>query len=292
MKDEFLLSILDEAVDGRLSKTYREFKGFQTKSTLNPAENGGISDESIIYPELPENWSLCSLDELTQMVGSGITPKGGKSSYLDRGVALIRSQNIRIMRLDLSDVAYISENQDEKMARTRVHYGDVLLNITGASIGRVAWFDRLDIPANVNQHVCILRLNSPIQDWVTVCLASGYGQSQIMKMQSGVTREGLNYKQVRRLVIPIPPDDERQFIIRKVNDSLDRVNIIAESVFKSEVLLETLHKSILKQAFEGNLVPQDPNDEPAEKLLARIKGEKNRGNAQSRKSLTRSHFTG
>ena len=98
------------------------------------------------------------LGELTYLISSGSTPLGGERAYVRNGpVAFIRSQNVRMNSLDLSDVAYISGEVDNAMRRSQVKFNDVLLNITGASIGRVAVFDLPSIRANVNQHVCIVR---------------------------------------------------------------------------------------------------------------------------------------
>ncbi|NER84164.1 MAG: hypothetical protein F6K42_32430 [Leptolyngbya sp. SIO1D8] len=90
-------------------------------------------------------------------IGSGITPRGGQSVYLDSGVPLIRSQNVHMNRFELEGLAHISDEQDEKMEKTRVFPKDVLLNITGASIGRVCVVPDELCPANVNQHVSIIR---------------------------------------------------------------------------------------------------------------------------------------
>jgi type I restriction enzyme S subunit len=98
------------------------------------------------------------LGDLTTLISSGSTPKGGSEVYVRQGpVMLIRSQNVRMNALVLDDVAYVTDEIDAQMVRSRVKCGDVLLNITGASIGRVATFDLEHVEANVNQHVCIIR---------------------------------------------------------------------------------------------------------------------------------------
>src|SRR6516225_4251770 len=108
---------------------------------------------------LPADWSVRPIDDLAAQVGSGVTPRGGRESYLKEGVPLIRSQNVLMNRLDLTDVAYIGEDVHESMSRSSLQPGDLLLNITGASIGRVAVVPAWLQTANVNQHVCRIRLN-------------------------------------------------------------------------------------------------------------------------------------
>ena len=102
------------------------------------------------------------------------------------------------------------------MSRSQVKYGDVFLNITGASIGRSAWMD-LDIPANVNQHVAILRVGSELDRvYLSLFLNSDMGQNQILALQSGGTREALNYSQIRQLHIPLPSLETQQAIVAEI----------------------------------------------------------------------------
>lgn len=126
------------------------------------------------------------LKDLLEKIGSGITPRGGSSVYLGQGIPLIRSQNVQSGYLDLSDVVFIDEKQHQKMKNSKVLYGDVLLNITGASIGRCCVFDKYEQEANVNQHVCILRPSNKINSYYLSFFLNSYlGQKQIYSFQSG-----------------------------------------------------------------------------------------------------------
>ena len=105
---------------------------------------------------IPKQWKLPHLAFFTTKIGSGKTPKGGAEIYQDSGVMFIRSQNVYFNTLQTEDISYISPEMDATMSNTRVYYEDVLLNITGGSIGRCCVY-REHMPANVNQHVCIIR---------------------------------------------------------------------------------------------------------------------------------------
>src|SRR5688572_11427613 len=109
---------------------------------------------------MPSYWREVSLAEIATAVGSGITPRGGEKTYVPTGIPLLRSQNVLMNRLSLGDVAYIMEGVHHAMARSSVQPGDLLLNITGASIGRVAPVPEWLPTANVNQHVCRIRLTA------------------------------------------------------------------------------------------------------------------------------------
>ena len=106
---------------------------------------------------IPADWEVVRLGDGVTHVGSGVTPRGGKSAYVESGIMFLRSQNIHFDGLELGDVVFIPTEIDNAMRRSRVQQDDVLLNITGASIGRCAVAPSDLGPVNVNQHVCIIR---------------------------------------------------------------------------------------------------------------------------------------
>ena len=91
--------------------------------------------------QVPEHWEVKKIKHVTSKIGSGITPLGGGSNYIDGGIPLLRSQNIHFDRIDLNDVARISEFTHNSMKNSKVRKGDVLLNITGGSLGRCFYVD-------------------------------------------------------------------------------------------------------------------------------------------------------
>jgi type I restriction enzyme M protein len=169
--------------------------------------------------DIDHRWQNKKLGDLLTFIGSGVTPKGGSSVYQSNGIMLIRSQNVLWGSFDFSDVAFISNDQDEKMQRSRVKKGDVLLNITGASIGRSALYGK-DTKANVNQHVCILRtkMNLLLPNYLKMLILSPYLQDQIFKKQSGVSREALNYENIKSFEIPLPSIEIQKQIVDKLEE--------------------------------------------------------------------------
>jgi type I restriction enzyme S subunit len=162
---------------------------------------------------LPEDWEVLCLDSIASKVGSGITPRGGREVYLDEGIPFIRSQNVLVGRLDFSDIAFISEEQHEEMSNTKLQPFDVLLNITGASIGRCCIVPDSIHEGNVNQHVCIIRSNGRINPYfLMLLLNSDIGQKQIWQFQAGGNRQGLNFEQIRGFALPLPPLPEQRRI--------------------------------------------------------------------------------
>ena len=144
------------------------------------------------------------LREHVSKIGSGKTPKGGASSYQATGIPLIRSQNVLCGTLNLNDVAFISSDTHAQMSGSAVKGKDVLLNITGASIGRSCVAPDSLKEANVNQHVCIIRTKDTLEPHsLSAFLNSHQGQKQIWSFQGGGSREGLNFEQIGRFRIPV-----------------------------------------------------------------------------------------
>ena len=205
---------------------------------------------SLRFPEFydaPE-WQERELGPITKRVGSGITPLGGYKNYKAEGRPFIRSQNVGWGELILDDVAFIDDELHVSFDSTEIEEFDVLLNITGASIGRSAVADSRIVGGNVNQHVCIIRLQreelNPIL--LNQYLLSRYGQKQIDNFQAGGNRQGLNFSQIRSFLIPLPPTEKEQARIADCLSSLDDL-IVAQA--QKVAALETHKKGLMQQLF-------------------------------------------
>ena len=201
-----------------------------------------------------EDWEQRKLGNITVKIGSGKTPLGGKSAYVETGIPLIRSQNVNGDKVDFADIVYIDEATDELMANSRVYTNDVLLNITGASIGRSAVYEGLE-SANVNQHVCIIRPTEGHQpDFIQLNLSSDNGQKQIDASQAGGGREGLNFQEIGKMQFSFPSLNEQKAIGRYFN-CLDHLITLHQ---RKREEMKTLKKYMLQKMFpqNGQLVPQ------------------------------------
>jgi type I restriction enzyme S subunit len=175
--------------------------------------------------DLPPDWEIKSIGQLATRVGSGVTPTGGSEVYTESGITFIRSQNVTNDGLLLDDVAYIDPATHERMSASEVLPFDVLLNITGASIGRCCFVPDDLGPANANQHVCTVRLpgvGSSDAKFLCSVLVSHIGQRQINLLNAGGNREGLNYQQLRSFVVPWPQPQSRAKIAT-ILSTLDEV---------------------------------------------------------------------
>jgi len=177
-----------------------------------------ITEGEIPY-KLPKGWEWVRFQDVVQKIGSGSTPKGGKQVYTDYGIKFIRSQNVYNEGLRLDDIAYITDEINKKMSNTIVRPRDILLNITGGSIGRSCLIDdNFDI-GNVNQHVSIVRSVIPeIRHFMHLYMISPMFFSIIMAEQNGISREGFSKTMHEKCLFPLPPLAEQQRIVTKVEE--------------------------------------------------------------------------
>ncbi|MFF5840498.1 restriction endonuclease subunit S [Streptomyces massasporeus] len=179
---------------------------------------------------------------LSSKIGSGKTPTGGSATYVDSGVIFLRSQNVHFNGLRLHDVAYINDATDQEMNGTRVKAGDVLLNITGASLGRVTKAPDGLGAANVNQHVCIIRPSRDVVPaYLAYALAARPSQEQISALQMGGNREGLNFEQVGNLVLPAAPLEDQRRITKYLDAEVSKID---DLVSKKRQLISLMEKRI------------------------------------------------
>ncbi len=215
--------------------------------------------------ELPAHWEVKKLGGLCSKIGSGKTPNGGSETYVDEGIAFLRSQNVYDEGLWLDELVFIDPTVDEAMASTRVLAGDVLLNITGASLGRTCIVPDDFRPANVNQHVCIIRLlNSGQRDFVSLALKSTPTKGQIEATQNGAAREGLNFQQIASLWIAMPPPDEADRIGGYINDQIDGLDRLSQQAEAGIALLQERRSALISAAVTGKIDVRGLFPEPAE----------------------------
>jgi type I restriction enzyme, S subunit len=219
--------------------------------------------------EIPEHWDIKKVKHLTSYIGSGKTPRGGSEIYSDTGVLFLRSQNVYSHGLKLTDRVYISEEIDFEMRNTRVKSLDILLNITGASIGRSSIVPEVFQKANVNQHVCIIRplLDKVIPSLLHKHIMSKMVQDQIFMHQNGSSREGLNFVQVANLVLAMPPIIKEQ---EELSCSLDEIIVSTEALIQGILegikTLKLYRQALIYEAVTGKIDVRDYQSERSEKL--------------------------
>lgn len=246
-----------KAFNGAISKKWREENVSLTADELVIRQ---LDDQFLLsgLSVIPKEWKWVTVDTVCNHIGSGSTPKGGRNVYLDEGIPFIRSQNVYPGILKTDDLVFISDEMNKRMKRTQIQENDVLLNITGASIDRCAYVPEGFGNGNVNQHVCIIRIGISEISHKYLCyyLNSPEAQIHINKINSGATREALTLEQIKSFPIPLCSYDEQILIVQELEYHFTMISNLEETIDNNLSDAELTRLSILKKAFEGNLVPQ------------------------------------
>ena len=163
-----------------------------------------------------KGWETALCKDLMSKIGSGATPKGGKESYCDEGISLIRSMNVYNNRFEYKDLAHITDEQAGQLDNVTIEKGDVLLNITGASVARCCVVPDDLLPARVNQHVSFIRCKERVLPEFVCCMFTEDNYQSLLwntATAGGATREAITKQQIEELTLILPPIDlQMQFI--------------------------------------------------------------------------------
>ena len=216
--------------------------------------------------EVPKGWVWTDIENICSKIGSGSTPRG--SNYSSKGIPFFRSQNIYNNGLVYEDIKFISEDIHQTMIGTEVLPNDLLLNITGGSLGRCAIVPANFQRGNVSQHVCIMRPILIVSEYFHAFVLSSSFSKSIKITGSG--REGLPKYNLERIFFPLPPLTEQYRIVSEIEHWFALINQIEQDKLDLQEAIKQAKNKILNIAIHGKLVPQEPSDEPASELLKRI----------------------
>jgi type I restriction enzyme S subunit len=288
-------AVLKNAFEGKLTQQWREAH----KGDLEPAsvllekikeqrtkESKGKFNElppidTSELPELPEGWVWTRVGEISIKIHYGYTASAKENNV---GPKLLRITDIQNNSVNWNSVPYCKIDNFER-EKYLLNEGDLVFARTGATVGK-SFLLKGDVPEAVFASYLIRTIinNSISKKYVFQFFQSNFYWDQIQKVKVGIGQPNVNAQLLSRLLIPLPPIAEQHQIVAEIESRLsvaDQLEKVVEQSFKQA---ERLRKSILKQAFEGKLVPQDPTDEPADKLLERIKEEKESRNLIKQKS--------
>jgi type I restriction enzyme S subunit len=192
------------------------------------------------------------------------------------GIPLIRVGDINGGKVKLTNLKRIDPKIALEYERTKLKGGEVLITLVGA-IGRTAVVPGILAGANTARAVGVIPLSNHLRPpWVEIWFRNPDKIDEITSKAHEVARKTLNLEDVRSAPVAIPPQAEQDEIINEVESKLSLAENAEQIIDMSQRRCEKLRQSILKQAFKGNLVPQDPSDEPASVLLGRTKAERPR----------------
>ncbi len=209
-----------------------------------------------VAPNAP--WPVVRLGDFATKIGSGSTPRGGEAVYKESGVPFIRSMNVHFGGFKTDGLVYIDATEAERLANVSVEADDVLLNITGASIGRVTTAPREFAGSRVNQHVCIIRPKAEIFGrFLAYFFASPEQQARVMTVQVGATRQALTKSVIENWQIPVPPLPEQRRIVAEIETQWAKLDAGVAALKRVQANLKRYRAAVLKAACEGKLVPTE-----------------------------------
>jgi len=215
------------------------------KKIKKPKPLAPITEDEIPF-DIPENWTWCRVDDVSIKIGSGSTPKG--SNYSEEGFPFFRSQNIKNEGLVLDDIKFISDEVQKQMIGTQVLANDLLLNITGGSLGRCALVPNDFEEGNVSQHVCIIRGLKVLPKFYHFLVLSPYFQTLIFSSTTGAGREGLPKYNLELFTIPLPPLEIQERIVSKLDELMSYCDALEKQVKQSQQTNELLLQQVLREA--------------------------------------------
>jgi type I restriction enzyme S subunit len=283
-------SALSLAGSGLLSAGWR-MRALETESTSNRLSSVRQARASTARPirrivatvadeTLPLSWKLVSPDEIAsdERYSIGIGPFGSnlvKSDYRTSGVRLVFVRDIRSEKYEAVGARYVSADKAAELAPHVVTRGDVLITKMGDPPGDSSLY-----PNNEDGIItadCIkLRPNTCLaeSEYLRFCIRFPFVQSQIGSATKGVAQQKISLDVFRRMALPLPPVEEQREICQRLTTAFARADRLEAEAARGRALLDRLESEILAKAFRGELVPQDPNDEPAQVLLDRIRAER------------------
>ncbi|MBP1627549.1 MAG: hypothetical protein H6Q00_2024 [Holophagaceae bacterium] len=203
---------------------------------------------------IPKGWRVVSLKDITSKIGSGATPRGGKEAYVEEGIALVRSQNVYDSEFTWDGLARITDQQAAALSNVELFPGDVLLNITGASILRTCVVDPGVLPARVNQHVAILRAKPEVPShYIHQHLLRKSTKDYLMGMNAGASREAVTKGHIESVPVVLPPT----MILRRFQEITSPGFARVESNTAQVRHLTELRDTLLPRLMSGKLAIPD-----------------------------------
>ena len=222
---------------------------------------------------IPSSWTWQPFD--TFVTDSFYGPRFGENEYSEKGVPTIRTTDIEFGgTIVLKDPPRI-DLKKEDLRKFSLRDGDLLVTRTGATIGKCALYWENIGPAIPSAYLIRFRLTraSVPPRYLLLFLMSPRGQEMLLRRSTAVAQPNVNATTIAQFAVPLPPKAEIAEMIRKADELLDAAEATEKNLAAAESKIQSFRQSILLRAFEGKLVPQDPNDEPASALLARIRSE-------------------
>nr|WP_236651166.1 restriction endonuclease subunit S [Aquabacterium fontiphilum] len=229
-----------------------------------------VQPDTTDMPALPQGWVWASVAQLGE-VTTGFTPSTSDPKNFGGGIPFFKPTDL--------DAGYEVRSSRESLTEAGASTGrvlpagSILVTCIGATIGKTGL---ARVPCATNQQINAVSVDrvNVLPEFLYWMICSGFGQRQIIGNASATTLPILNKSKFEKVALPLPPLSEQREIVSLIEGEVDRLRHLGESLIHASLQSTAQRQNILRAAFSGQLVPQDPNDEPAADLLARIRAER------------------
>ena len=241
--------------------------------------DGTVKDiEDEIPFEVPEGWAWCRLKEVCTVFGR-IGFRGYTRDDLvekGNGAITLSPSNLINMKLDLTDCTYISWPKYEESPEIQLDINDIVVVKTGSSYGKTSLVDNLTEKTTLNPQLIVLKERKCNSKYLCYFLNTQYMRKHFEDLVNGTAIPTFSQEKFGMKLFPLPPASEQEKIVESIEESFSQIDILDNEKSDLQTAINKTKSKILDLAIHGKLVPQDPNDEPAEELLKRISTSDNR----------------
>ena len=284
--EQYRASFLESAFEGKLTEKWRENNVLEHSSVLlekikqDQTKTGRkikklVNFDSFKKYELPDNWIWTNILSITKDLGDSPFGSNLKSKdYVDDGIPVIHGRNIKNNEFKWAFPLYVTKKKFDSLERSHCHPDDIIFQKIG-SVGLIAILPQIELQKSFLLSTNCMKISTSEKiipkKFIFYYFIQAKIKEFILKNAQGTTQPIFNFTTLKSFPIPLPSTKEQEQIVSQIEQGFSLIENTSQIVDATLQNLQTMKISVLKQAFEGKLVPQDPNDEPASVLLERIK---------------------